>query len=418
LTANQTSQFTATVTGTSNTAVTWSINPLVGSILNGLYQAPASITVAQAITVTATSVADGSKSASSVVNLAAAGGWYGVGGTWTNRKTITIDHNKVSGGSSLTNFPMLFSVTDANLKTVGSGGSVGRTDGTDILFTAADGVTKLNHEIELYNGATGQLIAWVNIPALSGVADTLLYVYYGNGSAGDQQNKSGVWDGYHQGVWHMAETSGTTLSDATSNGRNAAKLGANNPAPTAGFIGAGQAFAGTANSTNNDYASFAATAASSVYTVEFWVKQTSRVSNDVVVMGGSDIWSSVYFYWYPSSQLQMRDHWNGFDLGTYSAGVWHHFAVVRNGDSVSSYIDGALAVSAAGGGTNAESFSQMGFAGANGSWNSLNGQLDELRISNTARPAAWIGAGYNNQNSPSTFYSVGGQQSGSAGARR
>src|SRR6266852_2185273 len=81
--------------------------------------------------------------------------WYN--SAWTNRKPITIDHTKVSGGSDLTNFPMLFSVTDANLKTVANGGSVGKADGTDILFTASDGVTKLSHEIETYSAATGQL---------------------------------------------------------------------------------------------------------------------------------------------------------------------------------------------------------------------------------------------------------------------
>jgi hypothetical protein len=45
-------------------------------------------------------------------------------------------------------------VTDANLKTVTNGGGVGKSDETDILFTAFDGVTKLNHEMELYNGST------------------------------------------------------------------------------------------------------------------------------------------------------------------------------------------------------------------------------------------------------------------------
>src|SRR5258708_341471 len=203
----------------------------------------------------------------------------------------------------------------------------------------------------------------------------------------------------------MAETSGTTLSDASSNGRNATKVGANNPAPTtAGFIGNGQTFVGTQNSTNNDYASFSATAASSVYTVEFWAKQTSAVSLDIVVGGGADPWSSVYFDWYPSNHLEMRDHWSVIVLNTLSVGVWHHIAVVRNGDTVSSYVDGALATSAAGAGTNPEIFAQMGFAGANSVWNSLNGQLDEVRISNIARSAGWIATGYNNQNSPSTFF--------------
>src|SRR5712664_2355486 len=38
-------------------------------------------------------------------------GWYNTG--WSNRKKITIDHGKVSGGADLTNYPMLVSVTDA-----------------------------------------------------------------------------------------------------------------------------------------------------------------------------------------------------------------------------------------------------------------------------------------------------------------
>jgi hypothetical protein len=70
LTSSQTQTFTATVSGNSNTAVTWSLSPLVGSISTaGVYTAPASITSAQTVTVTATSVADPSVSASSSVLL-------------------------------------------------------------------------------------------------------------------------------------------------------------------------------------------------------------------------------------------------------------------------------------------------------------------------------------------------------------
>ena len=70
LSASQTQQFTATVTGDANTAVTWSLNPNVGSVSStGLYTAPSSIASSQSITVTATSVADNTKSASATVTL-------------------------------------------------------------------------------------------------------------------------------------------------------------------------------------------------------------------------------------------------------------------------------------------------------------------------------------------------------------
>ncbi len=70
LSISQAQQFTAAVTGTGNTAVTWSINPNVGAInATGLYTAPAAIAAQQTVTVTATSVVDPGKSASAGVTL-------------------------------------------------------------------------------------------------------------------------------------------------------------------------------------------------------------------------------------------------------------------------------------------------------------------------------------------------------------
>ena len=67
---SQAQQFTPTLTGTINTAVTWSLNPAVGTISSGgLYTAPALISSVQAITITVTSVADPTQSASATVNL-------------------------------------------------------------------------------------------------------------------------------------------------------------------------------------------------------------------------------------------------------------------------------------------------------------------------------------------------------------
>jgi IgGFc binding protein/PKD domain len=67
----QTQQFTATVTNTSNTAVTWTISPAgTGTISSsGLYAAPATISTQQTVTVTATSQANTAASASSTVTL-------------------------------------------------------------------------------------------------------------------------------------------------------------------------------------------------------------------------------------------------------------------------------------------------------------------------------------------------------------
>jgi Bacterial Ig-like domain (group 2) len=62
-------QFTANVGNASNSAVTWSLNPVLGSISNGEYTAPRSITKPQSVTVTATSVVDPTQTATAVITL-------------------------------------------------------------------------------------------------------------------------------------------------------------------------------------------------------------------------------------------------------------------------------------------------------------------------------------------------------------
>jgi hypothetical protein len=68
----QTQQFTATVTGTTNTAVTWSVagGATNGTITSsGLYTAPSTLPSPPQVTITATSVADRTKSASATVTI-------------------------------------------------------------------------------------------------------------------------------------------------------------------------------------------------------------------------------------------------------------------------------------------------------------------------------------------------------------
>ncbi|HEX5431489.1 MAG TPA: DUF2341 domain-containing protein, partial [Bryobacteraceae bacterium] len=121
-------------------------------------------------------------------------------------RTVVIDHTKVPN-SDQANFPLLFSVTDPLLKTVANGGHVTNASGYDIIFTAdAAGTQKLNHEIESYDPVTGQFTAWVQAPAVSHSADTVIYLFYGNDSiTTSQENKTGVWDSNYKFVQHLSD---------------------------------------------------------------------------------------------------------------------------------------------------------------------------------------------------------------------
>lgn len=88
------------------------------------------------------------------------------------------------------------------------------------MFTASDGATPLSHEIEQYDGTTGKLTAWVRVPSLSSTTDTVLYMYYGDPTAPDQQDAANVWDTGFKGVWHLSQDpagAAPQMQDATSN---------------------------------------------------------------------------------------------------------------------------------------------------------------------------------------------------------
>jgi hypothetical protein len=68
--AGESQQYTATVTGTPTTGVTWSLSSPVGTISSaGYYTAPSSVPATQTLTIRATSVADTSKYGTATVTL-------------------------------------------------------------------------------------------------------------------------------------------------------------------------------------------------------------------------------------------------------------------------------------------------------------------------------------------------------------
>jgi hypothetical protein len=116
---------------------------------------------------------------------------------------ITINSGQVAG--DLDNFPVLISLTDDSLKTTGCG-FMTDVDGDDLIFTNSSKTIQLDHEIEKYDETTGELVAWVEVPFLSGSSNTDIYMYFGNSNVtSPQNNPTGVWDSNYKGVWHLKE---------------------------------------------------------------------------------------------------------------------------------------------------------------------------------------------------------------------
>ncbi len=329
-------------------------------------------------------------------------------GTWTNRKKLVIDHTKVAG--DLVDFPMLLSATDVTWKTVVNGGFVGNAGGTDMVFTASDGVTKLAHEIDSYTATSGNLVAWIKIPALSSTVDTVVYVYYGNAGVANQQNKTGVWSSGYVLAAHLSQSVGGAgaildSSPGVHNGTNTGSVTLNQ----SGIVGPAVTFAG-------GYIDFGSISVTGATTISGWMfptasGQVGRLLNRQDATGGWSIEMEANNFAAAIFDPALNDGLIKFTNSNPTVpaiNAWHYVVgVFEPSTAVRLYLDGVY-VSA---NTTTISATHASPAinvrlGNRPDCCAFTGRSDEPRIATAARNAAWVTTEYNNQNAPGSFLSV------------
>jgi hypothetical protein len=393
---------TPTPTATASATATPTRTPTAG--------ASATATPTATIVATATPTATTVATATPIATPTPAGqpGWYST--NWARRKPIIIDRTRVAGGTALAGFPLLISLTDADLA------ARAQPDGDDLLVTAADGVTRLDHELELYVAATGRLAAWVRLPTLSPTADTRIYLYYDNPAAAPQQNRTAVWGADFHAVWHLGEASGER-QDSTGAG-NHLTPSSSGVGQTAGTIGNAADFESSmpqylSRAHSNLSADFPGRA-SGAYTLSAWVRFESMPANfdHNLVVKGDDL----YYLYQSSSSGRFRGYFGGAHPSTANVwngvGTWYFVAAVYDGTAVQLHVnglaDGAPAALAAGT-MNADALF-VGTRSDTSTIRSLDGALDEVRFARAARSADWLLTEYRNQSSPATFYMLGAEE--------
>jgi len=342
----------------------------------------------------------------------------GSGGAWPYYQTITISHTNVFG-TDQTNFPVLINLaSNTGLQ------NHAQASGNDIRFTASDGVTLLSYEREKYTGATGALVAWVKVPLLSHATDTVIYMFYGNSGASDQQNASGVWDANYKGVWHLDQTPTGAAGDIvdSTGGNNGTSQTLAAGAQVAGKIGGSLTLNGT-----SAYISTATSFANpQTVMVEAWVKTTTVNGGKVVGFentqtgtGSANYDRHIYFntngkayfgsYNTSSSTAQVAASTNALNDGQ-----WHFLVGYRDNTaaSIGLYVDGVLqATTASSAGQSYTGWYRFGDYKLNG-WPGVagdgyfSGGVDEIKVSHFIRSPGWIQTEYTDQASPGTFYSL------------
>lgn len=353
--------------------------------------------------------------------------WYNQ--DWQYRKKITIDHTKIPN-TDQTYFPVLVKTTSFEFKDTNNNGHVGKSNGGDILFTSSDGTTKLNHEIEKYSNVNGELIAWVQIPNLSHLTDTNLYIYYDNPNASDQWNITGTWnDGgnnYYKAVWHLNESGrGITGEYKDSTGINNARAGGGNvgylPVQSSGIITNAQKFDGI-----NDYIDAGNNSSlditGSAITIEAWARNDTTPSsyNGIVSKSGYDNGYRILI----GANKKINFQLTGKSYTLYgnstvtTIGAWNYVVGTYDGINMKLYVNGTKDITQKSrtGNINKNTDHVWIGQGDNGcigkSWcYPFKDYVDEVRISNVARSTDWIVTTYKNQSSPDTFYALGFEES-------
>ncbi len=331
--------------------------------------------------------------------------WYG---DWAKRLEITVDKDQFD--STLTWFPLMIelgiSVGQSNQDVSAVFDEIGDSQ-YKIQFTDAN-QNPLYCEIEWWDGGGEYAVMWMSKEgwSISSSQDTTIYLYYDSTKSNNTTYVKADGDGDlifnddYEAVWHLNSINDSKYSD---------NLSASVTAFPLAKIGYGYEY----ESTNLDIADANGYTGTSAITVQAWRKDESHVDSNVVVSKhGSDTTTAVadtlYRLYTSGSDMafSLRGTFSDIDLsgGAISNGTWYMQAGTWSNatgnaklyrddsqvDSVSSRtgaidsLSSELTIGAV----------REGLGGDGDEANYYDGDLDEIRISNVERSAAWIKADY------------------------
>ena len=338
---------------------------------------------------------------------------FAVSATWddySHRFSVTFPG--VDNGVSLANFPVLVRVAEYD-ETTGKGIRGFDYDdcliagGGDLRFADADG-NLLASEVDTWN-TSGESLVWVRVPTLT--ASTEITAYYGCG-APHSVAASDVWANGYAAVWHLGE-SAAPLEESTG---NATPFQQGAVAPLYAATGA---VGGAVDFSNDGSTSKRLEAADADcldgfgdFTVEFWSYQDGFLSTSSQYAGilakRTGYAAQEAWFLYQANNSHIPNLAFGADAGATRVylnastlpptGQWVHQAFSRTMSSgfCACYYDGTVDNSFTSTSAMATQPVYAGTAplllGGGASQNSFPGKIDEVRISNVVRDAAWLKA--------------------------
>ena len=321
---------------------------------------------------------------------------------------ITIQSSKVD--ADLTDYPVYVDLSDMP----NSFWDVVTASGGDIRIFKNDDSTELAREIVSIDTSakTGELhLKYTG--TLSSSSNTVIHIF-ANGSSTEPASDStygseAVWGSNYKMIQHMEDNTTSTILDSTSNSNDGDKRAANSPTETTGIIGKAQNF-----DRINDDISITDDSSLQFGTGDFTLEAIVNVDNmslsgQVTIISKDYLGVELAIYMTKVLVYLGGTADNLIGNKILYADTDYNIVLTRSGSTISIYINGAFDNS----GTNSANVSKIGTAflignraNYSGDTTYFEGIIDEARILNTALSADWISTEYNNQNSPSTFYTA------------
>ena len=332
---------------------------------------------------------------------------------WQQRKKIQFDTSAKAADikENLNDLPVLIRLNTGNFSF-----SSAKADGSDIRFVSSDDKSPLKYHIEMFDSKEELALIWVKVPRITAGSDqNSIWLYYGNASAPDGQDAGGTYDVNQVAVYHLSELDGNP-KDATAYGNNSASFSGKLGIPSA--VGNGARFGAAGDKIT--IARSPSLNFSKGLTFSAWVRPSETAGtanlfswNDgslsiVVGMDDGKAYGSVASGKGTASTTPKT--------ASLAAGLWHHLAVTVEPDKqITLYVNGVEAASAQFKGPVPSPSSDIIIAGSEKGVNPFRGELDEVELSNLARPAAWIRAAFQSQGPEGVLTSYMEEESGGGG---
>ncbi len=311
---------------------------------------------------------------------------------WSYRKQITIDTTPKGANiaEAAGRVPVLIRLHTGNF----SFGDA-QDSGTDLRFVAADDKTPLAFHIETFDPLLGVAAIWVDVPDFPAGSAKQIWLYYGNKKATPAADVAGTFDADYALVYHFDDGAGAPVKDKTAYGNNSQ----NAPAGTddGGIIGKAARFNGAGPLTVPASPSLATPVAGS-FTFSAWVKDDAPAPRQALYVraeGGSALVIGLDSGT-PFAEVQGAGAVRVAASQPVARGQWTHIAVTADGKTITLYVNGKSAATAAGALPALNAVTGIGGAPQGTTLstpvNPYVGEMDEVRLSKVARSAALVQA--------------------------